>query len=65
MTNRSITQYPPIMNDKSHPYRIPVATRLIMVLMVIAFTLSGSGVILFLYQNRDYVRLTIQQVFGI
>lgn len=53
------------MNDKSHPYRIPVATRLIMVLMVIAFTLSGSGVILFLYQNRDYVRLTIQQVFGI
>lgn len=53
------------MNEKSHPYRIPVATRLIMVLLVLLVIACSSGVALFLYENRDYVRLTILQVFGI
>lgn len=53
------------MNEKSHPYRIPVATRLIMAMMVLMAVACSSGVALFLYENRDYVRLTILQVFGI
>ena len=53
------------MNDKPHPYRIPVATRLIMVMMVLLAISCSSGAVLFLYENRDYVRLTILQVFGI
>jgi len=53
------------MNEKSHPYRIPVATRLIMVMLALLSIVCSSGVVLFLYENRDYVRLTILQVFGI
>ena len=53
------------MNDKSHPYRIPVATRLMIAMMGLLAIACSSGVILFLYKNRDYVRLTILQVFGI
>lgn len=55
------------MNDNScrHPYRIPVATRLMIAMLGLIATACSSGVILFLYKNRDYVRLTILQVFGI
>lgn len=55
------------MNERSdkHPYRVPVATRVIIAMMAGLAIACGSGVILFLYQNRDYVRLTILQVFGI